>query len=100
MDGLRTGTVRQRIMNILRHENLTSKEISKRISITQKEVIRHLPNVAKSLSSKGFSLNIEKPQCLDCGFMFRERSRFSKPGHCPRCKGTRITEPSFSVGLL
>ncbi len=93
----RAVTIRQRIIEILKYDHLTAKEISKSVSITERDVIQHLPHIAKSLSAKGNSLSVKEPQCLDCGFLFRERSRFSRPGHCPRCKGTHISEPAFGI---
>jgi predicted Zn-ribbon and HTH transcriptional regulator len=90
-------TLRRRIAELLVGSELTAREISRRMGIAEKDVIRHLPHVSRSLSARGLRLRIRQSVCLKCGFIFKDRSRFTKPGRCPRCKATYISDPSFSL---
>jgi transcriptional regulator len=74
----------------------TAKEISGRLGIKEKEVYEHLPHVEKSLG-KGQSLISEPARCLECGFVFKKRRRFTSPGKCPVCRSESITDPVYGV---
>ena len=90
-------TVRQQMADLLAQERLTSLELSQQLHISEKEVIRHLPHVAKTVSHRG-KMNMEQPRCPKCGFKFKDRSRFSIPSRCPRCKNEHLSPPVFWVG--
>jgi hypothetical protein len=82
----------------LRDEALTALEISERVGVREREVIDHLEHLQRSLARGGERLVIEPALCLACGFSFRKRERFSRPGRCPKCGGGRIRAPRFSLG--
>jgi transcriptional regulator len=89
-------TIRQEMINLLLQGPLTALELSQLIRIPEKEVIRHLPHVAKSVAHN-HKLAITPAHCEACGFLFAKRTRFSCPSRCPRCKSQRITTPIFSI---
>jgi predicted Zn-ribbon and HTH transcriptional regulator len=35
--------------------------------------------------------------CRDCHFVFHKRTRLTRPGKCPLCRSTRLSEPMFSL---
>lgn len=80
---------------------LTTKDISKAVGIKEKDVIDHLPHVAKSLSKARADMSgrfvIEPARCLDCGFVFRKRERLKNPGKCPICNSEGITEARYGI---
>lgn len=90
-------TIRQGIMSILTNNTMSSKEISGRISIPEKEVYEHLEHIQKSLGKEDSELVITPAECLKCGFVFKKRERFKKPGRCPVCRNEQIAEPFFSI---
>lgn len=92
-------TVRQRIVEALRGHSLTAREISQAVSVKEKEVIEHLPHIARSLggSESAFELVTEPSACLECGFVFRKRERLKTPSKCPVCRSEEITETRFEV---
>lgn len=92
-------TVRQRIIEALKGQSLTAREISQAVSVKEKEVIEHLPHIAKSLggSESAFELLTEPSACLECGFVFRKRERLKTPSKCPVCRSEGITETRFEV---
>jgi predicted Zn-ribbon and HTH transcriptional regulator len=91
------GTVREQLLEALRVGPATARDLSRAVGVSERDVLRHLGHVERSLRGRGGRLRVEPPSCLDCGFGFAKRERLARPGHCPRCKGTRISLPSFSV---
>ena len=91
-------TVRQRIAAVLRVGPATAKDLSREIGISEHAVAGHLEHLARSLRARGERLAMALPECLDCGFAFPGRERTTRPSHCPRCRGRRITLPEFRVG--
>jgi hypothetical protein len=90
-------TVRQRMIALLEDEECDVRDISKALHISEKEVSDHLEHIRRSLSASRKSLEITPAKCLACGFVFKDRNRFSRPGRCPRCRETRISMPRFYI---
>ncbi|MDR3568693.1 MAG: transcriptional regulator [Syntrophobacteraceae bacterium] len=90
-------TVRQDIIALLSGEKNGAKAISKIVRISEKEVYLHLEHIARSLKSRGEKLKITPARCLECGFVFESRNRFTAPGKCPVCKGEHIQDPLYAI---
>ena len=90
-------SIRQKIIELLREGEMDARDLSREASIREKEVYDHLVHIARSLAAKGKKLEIHPAQCLSCGYVFKERQRFTRPGRCPRCRATRITHPTFKI---
>jgi len=90
-------TVRQRMIVLLEDEECDVRDISKALHISEKEVGEHLNHIRRSLSATPQKLEIRPAECLACGFVFKDRNRFSRPGRCPRCRETRISMPRFYI---
>jgi predicted Zn-ribbon and HTH transcriptional regulator len=76
---------------------LTSKDLSALVGISEKDVADHLVHLEKSLKAQGMRLEILSANCIQCGFAFKDRKRFTRPGACPQCRSTRIDPPAFRV---
>lgn len=90
-------TVRQEMIALLSGEKNGAKSISKILRISEKEVYGHLEHIARSMKSRGAKLRITPACCLECGFTFESRNRFTSPGKCPRCKGEHIRDPQYAI---
>ncbi len=90
-------TIRQEIMTLLSEGEYGAKNISKIIRISEKEVYEHLEHIGRSLKSQNMRLKITPALCLECGFKFAGRNRFTSPGKCPKCKGEHIQDPEYSA---
>jgi predicted Zn-ribbon and HTH transcriptional regulator len=55
-----------------------------------------LHHVFRSLRSSLLCPVIEPARCRKCGFRFHPE-KLHKPGKCPRCRGTWISEPLIGV---
>lgn len=92
-----TGTIRQRMVAVLKAGEWDVRGLSQELGIAEKEVIAHLPHVQRSLQGSGARLVTREASCRSCGFVFKGRGRFTRPGRCPRCRRTHIASPAFHV---
>ncbi len=94
----RDRTPRQRILDLLAETRLTAYQLAQRLGIPERQVEDHLVHVVKSLArdpSRRFVL--EPATCPDCGFVFRDRTKLTRPGRCPQCRGEGITAPRYGI---
>jgi len=90
-------TIRQRLIDLLESGPFRVQELSQALRISEREVRSHLEHAAHTLKARGERLTIAPFACLACGFVFRDRGRFTSPGRCPRCHGTHIEDPVLSI---
>jgi transcriptional regulator len=99
--GERGSTVRSALKEALRtgsaEELRTAKDLSAAVGIREKDVAEHLEHLERSLKPEGLRLQVEPAECLACGFVFRDRTRLTRPGACPKCRSTRIDPPAFRI---
>ena len=91
-------TPRQRILDLLVGRMMTSRQLAAVIKISERQVEDHLVHIVKSLErdpSRRFV--IEPSVCLDCEFVFKDRSRVTRPSHCPKCRSSNISMPRYGV---
>lgn len=93
-------TVRQKIIKALSDGTLTAGEISTRVGVSEKDVCDHLVHIQKTLSRNIDEFHVIPAECKGCGFQFQKRTRLTKPGRCPICRGEFIDEPLFSIKKL
>jgi transcriptional regulator len=91
-------TLRQRIIEILTDTRVTTDQLAPILGIPERQVEEHLAHVVKTLArdrSRRFIL--EPSTCLDCGFMFRDRTRLTRPSRCPHCRSEGISSPKYHI---
>ena len=91
------GTIRQQIIALLTEGEMDARELSREVAIKEKEVYTHLAHIARSLAARGSKLSIRASECLKCGYVFKDRRRFTRPGRCPRCRQSHLINPSFKI---
>lgn len=92
-------TLRQEMMVKLKEDKLDIRGLSQALGIREKEVIRHLPHVAKSAKAKGMAFEIQPAYCENCHFSFEARQRLSPPSKCPQCRQSRIQGPWYKIAV-
>lgn len=90
-------TIREQIIELLEDEELTVRELSQAVSITEKEVYGHLEHIARTLKRQGKELKVVPYKCLKCGYTFEKRKRLNRPGRCPSCKKGHISNAVYCV---
>jgi transcriptional regulator len=89
-------TIREQIISSLEAGPMTARDLSRALRIREKDAYSHLPSVAKSIKHQKKQIQITPCYCLSCGFEFKDRKSFKKPGKCPVCRQSRI-EPAVFV---
>jgi transcriptional regulator len=93
----RQATVRAELKQVLHEAAFTCRDLSARVGISEKDVAGHLEHLARSVRASGERLEVEPARCLGCGYTFTDRTRFSKPSRCPRCKAERIAAARYRI---
>lgn len=91
------GTIRQRLIQRLEEGECGVRELSQELHQSEKEIYRHLEHVGRTVGNEGGKLVIFPPACMQCGYVFAERTRPAPPGRCPRCKGSHIRRPRYRI---
>jgi predicted Zn-ribbon and HTH transcriptional regulator len=90
-------TIRQAIGELLEEGELSARDISQRLGISEKEVVYHIPHVRSSVLAQSKKFVVIAARCMTCGYEFEDRRRVTKPGRCPRCRGEHIEDPRYRV---
>ena len=90
-------TTRQQIIHLLSQVETDALGISQELGIREREVYEHLPHVARSVRARGKKLIITPASCLKCGYVFEARTRFTRPGRCPKCRETHVQRPTYRI---
>ena len=91
-------TTRQRIMMLLTGTLLSSHQLAQLLGIPERQVEEHLTHIVKTLArdaSRTFLL--EPSHCQDCTYIFRNRTRLTRPSRCPRCRSEAIISPRYGI---
>lgn len=90
-------TIRHAIMALLGEGKISAREISAAVGVREKDVYSHLEHIEQSCRREKRRLEITPACCKGCGFVFRKRSRLTRPGRCPVCQGTAMDEPLYHL---
>jgi transcriptional regulator len=92
-----TGTLRQRMIAVLQERLMDQHELSQALGIREKEVVLHLPHIAKTTAGRKLAWQVRPAYCEACRYVFKDRRRLTAPSKCPRCRASRIRGPWFKV---
>ena len=87
---------RKDLSDILRVRPITLYELSLQLETEPRDLEDDLRHLFRSLRSSPLCPVVEPARCRKCGFRFHSQ-KLHKPGKCPRCKGTWISEPLIAV---
>ncbi|MDH5335449.1 MAG: hypothetical protein OEW20_03930 [Nitrospira sp.] len=94
-------TLRQRITDLLTDTRMTAEQLAPILRIPEGQVEEHLAHVVKTVSRDRSRRFILEPSiCLDCKFMFRDRTRLTRPSRCPQCRSEGISAPRYGIDSL
>lgn len=88
-------TRRQQIIEVLQNNKQTTQQLANYFQCNLKDIIEDLEHIQKSIKPK--KLKISPAYCRSCNFVFKERSKISKPSKCPRCKSEWIEAQMFWI---
>lgn len=87
---------RKALADYLRDSPMTVAEIAHEVGAPLKDVADDLMHLARSLRHGELRLKVHPAVCRKCGFTFSE-DKLLRPGKCPKCRGTWISEPRVEV---
>lgn len=87
---------RKDLIGMLRDRPASLHELALLLGVRQKELEDDLQHLLKSLKNMPFHVIITPAACRKCGFVFH-KDKLHKPGKCPRCHGTWISDPLISI---
>lgn len=94
-------TLRQRLVELLTGATLSSRQLATMLGIAERQVEEHLAHVVKTLARDRSRRFVLQPSvCPDCGFVFRNRIKLTKPSRCPKCRGEGISAPRYGIDVL
>ena len=76
----------------------TSRELADLVEVPERLVEDHLAHIVRSVArDRARRFVLDPSACQDCGFVFRNRTRLTKPSRCPRCRSEAISAPRFGI---
>ena len=87
---------RKELMGMLLGEPASLHELALLLEMRPKALEDDLRHLLRSLKHMPYRAIITPARCRKCGFVFH-KDKLHRPGKCPRCKGTWITEPLISI---
>jgi predicted Zn-ribbon and HTH transcriptional regulator len=92
-----TQTLRRKIIALLSDREMDARGLSEELRIKEKEVYEHLIHVERSVQAAGGQFILTPSECLLCGYVFEGRRRLTRPGRCPKCRRSKLQNPSFRI---
>jgi len=71
--------------------------LSQMLGIREKEVYDHISHIQHTAGTHKKKLPVTPAHCMECGYVFEDRKRVTKPGRCPRCRGEHIEDPRYRI---
>ena len=91
-------TMRRRIIDLLTGTRRSSHQLAQMLGIAEREIEDHLLHVVKTLARDRTQRFVLEPSaCSDCGFVFRDRRKLTRPSRCPKCRSEGITVPRYGI---
>ena len=91
-------TVRQRMIELLTDTRLSSYQLAQLLGIPERRVEEHLPHIVKTVArDRTRRFELDPSACSDCGFVFRDRTKLTRPSRCPTCRSEAVTAPRYGI---
>ncbi len=93
-------TLRQRIIDLLTGTRRSSYQLAQMLGIPERQIEAHLTHVVKTVArDKTKRFILDPARCQTCEFVFRDRSRLTRPSRCPHCRSEAIAAPRYGIDL-
>lgn len=91
-------TPRQRIIELITGTRLSSHQLAQMLDIPERQVEDHLPHIVKTVArDKTRRFILDPARCQDCDFVFRDRTKLTRPSRCPHCRSEAIAAPRYGI---
>ncbi|MHC1604607.1 MAG: transcriptional regulator [Candidatus Methanofastidiosia archaeon] len=89
-------TRRKKILGMICETDYSPRELSKIFKTSQKEILKDLSHIYRTIKREGKRFFIRNPKCISCGYEFKLKEP-KIPSKCPICNSQWIEEPRFMV---
>ena len=91
-------TIRQQIVQAITGARYSARDLAHRIGVSEREVEDHLAHIGKSVARDRKGKFVLEPSiCQECEYVFRGRTRLTRPSRCPKCRSEAISPPRFGI---
>ncbi len=87
---------RKDLIGILKTQPISQHELALLLDSRPRDLEDDLRHLFRSLRKDAIRPSIVPARCVKCGFLFDDH-KLRKPGKCPRCNGTWISDPLISL---
>ena len=87
---------RKGLIGMLREHPLSINEMARTLGESSKDLEDDVRHLIKSLHNMPYRLVLVPATCRKCGFEFK-KDKLRKPGKCPKCNSTWISEPLIGI---
>jgi predicted Zn-ribbon and HTH transcriptional regulator len=87
---------RKALADYLLDAPMTVAELARLAQVPMKDVVDDLRHLQRSLRHGDHRLVVHPAVCRKCGFTFGD-DKLTRPGKCPECRGTWVTDPRIEV---
>jgi predicted Zn-ribbon and HTH transcriptional regulator len=87
---------RKDLIELLLDHPLSVNDVARLLDEPPNRVADDMYHLRKSLKSSPYREVITPAECKKCGFVF-PKDKLRKPGKCPLCRGTWISEPLLGI---
>jgi predicted Zn-ribbon and HTH transcriptional regulator len=89
------GTLRQQIIDLLCQQAMTALDISGAVRIPEKDVLRHLGHIRRTVVRQGGKLAVTPCTCRACGYHVYGSTPVNQAGAMPPLPGKPHRSPGF-----
>lgn len=77
---------------------LSARRLAELVGIPERQIEEHLHHIVKSVArDRSLHFILVPSACQQCDFVFRARSRLTRPSRCPRCRSEALTDPQYRI---
>lgn len=87
---------RKELLELLTEQPRSISSLARQMGLSRGDVEDDLRHMIRSARAAGHAVVVVPARCRSCDFVFSEE-KLSKPGKCPKCRGTRVFEPQIRV---
>jgi len=91
-----TAVFRKDLIELLLMRPMSIQQIARLLEERPRDVEDDLHHLLRSLKKSPYRAVVTPARCRKCGFCFHD-DKLHKPGKCPRCRETWISEPLIEI---
>ncbi|MBW2987978.1 transcriptional regulator [Candidatus Woesearchaeota archaeon] len=88
-------TRRQEIIELLKQGEWSIQQIANHFKTTVAEILPDFKHITRTIHPR--KIATRPATCRSCGFVFKDRKKYSTPSKCPRCKSEWINPQTYWI---